>query len=391
MLKDITVSPAPHISKPMSTRSVMLDVIIGLSPAIIAALWFFRMHAVVVIGSCVVACVVTEFLCNLMLKRANPLESIGDLSAVVTGIILAFSVTPFLPFWAAIVGSVFAIAIAKMAFGGLGANIFNPAMAGRAFLMLSFPVMTMWALPGTIDSSMPTIGPSENYTDARTQATPLSLSKDAIKAKQKVKQSEVYIAGLETKIETAPAEKLAKLESELQEAKAGQQAALEKAKKRSAEVNDMVGTNFLGSLVTGEVGGCVGETSALALIIGGIYLLIRKTISIHIPLAVIISTLICGLIANLVDPDAYITPLAHVFGGGLLIGAFFIATDPVTAPLSTKGMWIFGAGVGIVTMLIRIIGGYPEGMMFSILVMNSVTPLIDRMCKLVPAGGKPNV
>ena len=141
----------------------------------------------------------------------------------------------------------------------------------------------------------------------------------------------------------------------------------------------------------GEVGGCLGETSAIALLIGGLYLLIRRTINFHIPLAVLLSAFVFGSIAYLIDPDAYMQPVFHLTSGGMLLCAFFIATDPVTAPLTRRGMWIFGAGVGTITMLIRIVGAYPEGVMFSVLLMNAVTPLIDRLCKRVPAGGKPGV
>ena len=335
MLKDITVSCAPHISGRFSTRSVMVDVIIALVPAMLAAGYYFRMHAVILVATCVLSSMATEWLCNIIRKKPN---SLGDFSAVITGIILAFSVPPNLPIWAAVIGSCFAIAIGKMVFGGLGANIFNPAMVGRAFIAVSFGMMmTTWTVPATINPEMPNIS-AENTVDARTQATPLALSKEAIKKG----------AGAEI-------------------------------------VNEQ-----LKDAAIGQVGGCLGETSAIALLIGGIYLLIRKTISIHIPLAVLLSAFVFGSIAWLINPEVYISPVVHLATGGLLIGAFFIATDPVTAPLSIKGMWIFGCGVGIVTMLIRIVGEYPEGMMFSILLMNAVTPLIDRFCKLIPAGGKPS-
>ena len=335
MLKDITVSCAPYISGRFSTRSVMGDVIIALVPAMLAAGYYFRMHAVILIATCVISSMATEWLCNVIRKKPN---SLGDFSAVITGIILALSVPPNLPIWAAVIGSCFAIAIGKMVFGGLGANIFNPAMAGRAFLAVSFGMMmTTWTVPATINPEMPNIS-AENTVDARTQATPLALSKEAIKKGQ-----------------------------------------------RAEIVNEQ-----LKDAITGQVGGCLGETSAIALLIGGIYLIVRKTISIHIPLAVLLSAFVFGSIAWLINPEVYISPVVHLATGGLLIGAFFIATDPVTAPLSIKGMWIFGCGVGIVTMLIRIVGEYPEGMMFSILLMNAVTPLIDRFCKLIPAGGKPS-
>jgi electron transport complex protein RnfD len=338
MLKDITVSCSPHISGRFSTRGVMIDVIIGLAPAMAAAGYFYRLNALILIGTCIISSAATELICNLILKKEKPFESLGDFSAVVTGIILAFSVAPTLPVWAAIIGSVFAIAIGKMVFGGLGANIFNPAMVGRAFLTASFGMlMTTWTVPATIDSAMPKIAP-DNKVHATTQATPLAWSKQAIKT------------GADAK-----------------------------------EANKLLKASFFG-----EVGGCLGETSALALLIGGIYLLIRRTINFHTPLAVLLSAFVFAGIAYLINPEVYISPPLHLCSGGLLIGAFFIATDPVTAPLSKKGMWIFGIGVGAVTMLIRIVGEYPEGVMFSVLLMNAVTPLIDRLCKLTPAGGKPN-
>jgi len=336
MLKNITVSPAPHISARYSTRSVMLDVIIGLAPAMLAAAYYFRIYAVMLIATCILSAAVTEWLCNLIRKKPN---SLGDFSAVVTGIILALSVPPTLPLWAAVIGSAFSIAIGKMVFGGLGANIFNPAMAGRAFLTASFGMlMTTWIVPATIDVQMPKIS-AENKIHAITQATPLAWSKQAIKQKT-----------------------------------------------GAVTVNNITDSAF-----SGEIGGCLGETSAMALLIGGLYLLIRKTISPHIPLAVAISAFIFAAIAYLINPNAYISPISHLYTGGMLLCVFFIATDPVTAPLSAKGMWIFGAGVGAIIMLIRIVGEYPEGVMYAILLMNAVTPLIDRFCKQIPAGGKPNV
>jgi len=203
-------------------------------------------------------------------------------------------------------------------------------------------LMTTWTVPATINPAMLKIALTEadpaKIVDARTQATPLAFSKQAIKAKE----------------------------------------------------NTYLVNKQLRAMFTGEIGGCLGETSALALLIGAAFLLLRRTINFHIPLAVLSSAFVFGSIAYLLNPDAYISPLAHLGCGGLLLCAFFIATDPVTAPLSTKGMWIFGIGVGAITMLIRIVGEYPEGVMFSILLMNAVTPLIDRLCKRIPAGGEPS-
>jgi len=336
MLRDIIVSCAPHIGKPVSTRRIMVDVIIALVPAVAAAGYYFRIRAPILICTCVISSVVTELLCNLI--RRKPI-SLGDFSAVVTGIILALSLPPGLPVWAAIIGSCFAIAVGKMVFGGLGANIFNPAMVGRAFLTASFGVlMTTWMVPATIKGvKMSKIAP-ENVVDARTQATPLAWSKLAIKQKYG-------------------------------------------ANRYSEE-------NFVAT-VTGEVGGCLGETCVITLLIGGLYLLVRGTIDVHIPLAVLLSAFVFAGISYLINSYAYVQPFFHLTSGGLLLGAFFIATDPVTAPLTVRGKWIYGAGIGALTMLIRIFGEYPEGVMYAVLLMNAVTPLIDRFCKPVPAGGKP--
>jgi len=335
MLSDLRVSCAPHISEPFSTRSVMIDVIIALVPVMAAAACFFRAYALVLISTCVISSVAAEWLCNLIRKKPS---SLGDFSAVVTGIILALSLPPAFPIWAAVIGSCFAIAIGKMVFGGLGSNIFNPAMVGRAFLTVCFGMlMTTWTVPATIDGKMPTIAP-ENTLDARTQATPLAWSKQAIKSGK----------------------------------------------------GAMIVDEQIKAMFTGEIGGCLGETSALALLLGGAYLLIRRTINVHIPLAILASAFVFATVGWLINSDACVLPLSHLLSGGILLGAFFIATDPVTAPLTAKGMWIFGIGVGTITMLIRVVGEYPEGVMYSVLLMNAVTPLIDRFCRLVPAGGKPN-
>ena len=335
MLSKITVSPAPHISEKLSTQRVMADVLIGLIPAIIAAGIYFRTRALLVIAVCVAACAISEWLCNRLRKQP---ASLGDLSAVVTGVILALSLPPAIPFSMAIIGSVFAIVIVKMLFGGLGSNIFNPAMAARAFLTASFGVaMTTWTIPATINPEMTTLTAAN--TSATTQATPLAWSK-----------------------------------------------MVQKGMAKPADVNPQAKWAFWG-----DTGGCLGETSSIAFLLGGLYLLIRRTITWHIPAAVLLSAGVIALATWLFKPDTTVNPLLHLFSGSLMICAFFIATDPVTAPLSTKGMWIFGIGVGALIMLIRIVGEYPEGVMYAVLIMNAVSPLIDRFCKLIPAGGVPHV
>ena len=195
--------------------------------------------------------------------------------------------------------------------------------------------------------------------ELRTQATPLAWAKQALKTRQKARDAE-------------------------------DQAEVELIKEQG-QVYAKTVNGQLRSTFVGNVAGCLGETSALALLVGGVYLLIRKTISIHIPAAVLLTTLLFSSIVYAMNPETSITPLSHLCNGGLLLCAFFIATDPVTAPLTKRGMWIFGAGVGALIMLIRVVGEYPEGVMFAVLLMNAVTPLIDRLCKRIPAGGKPDV
>jgi electron transport complex protein RnfD len=336
MSENLIVTPAPHIGKTISTRRLMADVVISLVPAIAAAGYYFRAPAIVLIATCVISAVATEWICNRLRKRP---ASIGDFSAVITGIILALSLPPKLPIWAAVIGSVFAIAIGKMVFGGLGANIFNPAMIGRAFLTACFGMlMTTWAVPATINAGMPKISP-ETSPDAITQATPLAWSKQAIKTK----------TGAEL-------------------------------------VNKQLEACF-----TGARGGCLGETSTIALLVGGIYLLVRQTINFIIPAGVLLSAAAFAALGYLINPQAYVSPLLQLTSGGIILCAFFIATDPVTMPLTTTGRWIFAIGVGGMIMLIRMVGEYPEGVMYAVLLMNAVTPLIDRFCRLIPIGGRGNV
>ncbi len=336
MSENLIVSPAPHIGKAISTRRLMTDVVISLVPAAAAAGYYFRAPALILIAACVISAAATEWICNRLRKKP---ASIADFSAVVTGIILALSLPPKLPIWVAIIGSVFAIAIGKMVFGGLGANIFNPAMIGRAFLTACFGMlMTTWAVPATINAAMPKIS-SETSPDAITQATPLAWSKQSIKTK----------TGAEL-------------------------------------VNKQLEACF-----TGARGGCLGETSTIALLVGGIYLLARQTINFIIPAGVLLSAAAFATLGYLINPQTYVSPLLQITSGGIMLCAFFIATDPVTAPLTTTGRWIFGIGVGAMIMLIRMVGEYPEGVMYAVLLMNAFTPLIDRFCRLIPIGGQPNV
>lgn len=350
----LIVSPGPHISKGLTTRTVMLDVVIGLLPALIAAGYFFRKYAAIVVGTCVATCVITEWVCCLIRRKPN---TVFDFSAVVTGIILAFSVPPMMPVPYLIIGCIFTITIGKVVFGGLGYNPFNPAMVGRAFLTACFGMaMTTWTVPATINPGMPKVGPSlqskvvniianeeAETLDATTQATPLAWVKDAIKTRN-----------------------------------------LEDASK-------IVKANFpdsqLRATLIGYTGGCLGETSAIMILLGGLYMLIRKTITWVVPVAVIASAFIFAEVVHFFNPEVFVNPLLHITSGGLLICAFFIATDPVTNPITRKGQFLFGCGVGLLIMLIRVFGAYPEGVMYAVLIMNALSPLIDRLCKKKPYGG----
>ena len=314
----LKISTAPHINSPQDTRSIMLDVIIALLPALAAALLIFGLSALIVVLTAVAGCVAFEYLtCRYVLKTA---PTTGNLSAVVTGLLLAFNLPSNMPVWMTLVGCFVAVVIAKMAFGGLGKNVFNPALVGRVFLFISFPVqMTSW----------PVVGQLTAYTDATTGATPLALMKQAI-----------Y----------------------------GDTAAL-------SQIPDAL------TLLIGQNGGCLGEVSALALLIGLVYMLWKKIITWHIPVSILATVFVFAGIMHLADPEKYVSPVLQLLSGGLMLGAVFMATDYVTSPMSKKGMLIYGVCIGLLTVVIRLFGAYPEGMSFAILIMNAFTPLINTYCK----------
>ena len=311
------LSTSPHAHSGASVRRIMLDVIIALLPALAAAIWFFGWDAVRLVAACVGGCVGGEWLARRAMGRDT---GIGDLSAVVTGILLAFNLPPALPTWMALVGAVFAIVIAKQVFGGIGYNPFNPALVGRVALLVSFPVfMTTWS-SWTI--------PSPAGIDAVTSATPLGL--------------------LKTTLATTGA--------------------------RPFHFDGATALQFF----LGQQNGCIGEVSALAILLGGGYLLLRRCITWHIPAAYLGTVAVFAAVYQIAEPSRAMPPLFHLLAGGVMLGAVFMATDMVTSPTTRKGMLIFGAGCGILTMVIRLWGGYPEGVSFSILLMNAVTPLINR-------------
>ena len=310
------VSSSPHLSSTShTTRRMMLDVLIALLPVVIVALYIFRMYALRQLAVCVGSCLIAE---ALFVRMRGKSFSLNDYSATITGVILALSLPGTAPWYVGVIASFVAIGIGKVLFGGLGMNIFNPAMVGRAFVMISFA--TALGASGYIDA--------KSAVDAITQATPLTV----------FKQTGV--------------------------------------------------TTPLWNLFTGMTNGSLGETSALACLIGGIYLCVRRTASWEIPAGVLSAVLVLGGIINIVDLNAPWTVLHHLTGGALLFGAFFIATDPVTSPLTPKGKFIFGAGVGALVMVLRVFSGYPEGVMFAVLLMNALTPLINRWTVPRPLGSQ---
>lgn len=303
--KNFVVSSSPHIFNSLSTPNIMWGVVIALIPVTAASIIFFKMNAVRLLISCVIGCVATEVIIQKLQKKKI---TIYDGSAVVTGLLLCMVLPPSLPVWTALFASVVAIGLCKQLFGGLGYNIFNPALLARAFLVAAFPAfLTRWNAPFTLD--------------AITGATPLGAMKFE------------YVQ--------AP----------------------------------------IMNLFFGNVAGSLGETSALAIIIGSAYLFIKKYADWRIPLSFILTASLLGAVLGIINPSNYPTVLFHVLSGGLLLGALFMATDPVTSPVTKKGRWIFGIGCGLLTIVIRTWSGLPEGVMYSILLMNGVTPLINKFTK----------
>lgn len=319
-MSTLTISGSPHIHTDQSVQKIMMGVIYALIPAFLVSVYFFGLDALILTVVSVASCLLFEYLIQKYLIRGD--ITITDGSAVITGILLAFNVPSNLPVWIIIIGAFVSIGIAKMAFGGLGKNIFNPALVGRVFLLLSFPVqMTSWPVPDPL--FIPQI------TDAVTGPTALGILKEGLDAGKSVQE---LLPQLPT------------------------------------YVNDLLGNQ----------GGSIGEVSAIALLIGAIYLFYKKVITWHIPVAYLGSAFIFAAILHLINPALYITPFFHLIAGGMILGVFYMATDMVSSPMSSRGMIIFGLGCGIITMLIRIWGSYPEGVSFAILIMNAVTPLINR-------------
>ena len=316
----LIVSLSPHDHANDSVQKNMYGVLIALIPAFLVSLLAFGIGSLVVTAVSVVSCVFFEWaISKYILKRER--LSITDGSAIITGVLLAFNLPSNLPIWIIILGALFAIGVGKMSFGGLGCNPFNPALAGRIFLLISFPVqMTSWPVAGQLTS----------YVDATTAATPLSLMKQAVN---------------------------------------GNPGAL-------ADLPDA-----LGMLLGNNIGGSLGEVSALALLLGGCYMLWKKVITWHIPVSILGTVFVFAGIMYLVDPTVYPSPEYHLLSGGLMLGAIFMATDYVTSPMSHRGQLLYGVCIGVITMIIRLFGSYPGGMSFAIFIMNGFVPLINTYVK----------
>ena len=319
----LIVSLSPHAHGTDSVEKNMYGVIIALLPALLASFWFFGLGSVVVCLASVLACIFFEWAITKYIMKREP--SLTDGSAIVTGLLLGMNLPSNFPIWMIIIGALVAIGIGKMTFGGLGCNPFNPALVGRCFLLVSFPAaMTSWPIEGQWTS----------YVDAETGATPLSLMKTAIKT-------------------------------------------------GDSSILDQLPSSFemlLGNTSNGLGAGTIGEICALALIIGLCYMLWKQIITWHIPVSIICTVFVFSGLLHLASP-VYANPVQVVLSGGLLLGAIFMATDYVTSPMTAKGQLIYGVSIGLLTVVIRNWGSYPEGMSFAILIMNAFTPLINTYIK----------
>lgn len=326
-MNNYTISGSPHVHGGESTKKIMYSVIIALMPAFLFSIYYFGFDAARVTLISVAACVLVEWLIQKFLIKGPC--TISDGSAIVTGILLAFNLPSNIPAWMIIVGAIVAIGIGKMSFGGLGNNPFNPALVGRVFMLISFPVaMTTWPTPKPIFSNA--------MTDAVTGPTLLGYVKEGLAKGTSADELIVY-----------------------------------------EKIQDFI---YSGSL---------GEIGSIAIIIGGLFLIFRKVIDWQTPVIIIATVGLIATICWLIDPAQFVNPLIHIFGGGLMLGAFFMATDMATSPMTMKGKIIFAIGIGALTIIIRIWGAYPEGMSFAILIMNAFVPLINKMCKPTRFGNNP--
>lgn len=325
----IIVSASPHVHSDRTSKKLMYDVVIALVPAFLVSLYVFGLQALITTTAAVVSCLLFEYLIQRYLMKTE--VTIGDGSALITGILLAFNLPAGLPIWMVLVGSLVAIGIAKLSFGGLGFNIFNPALVGRVFLLVSFPVqMTLW--PTAMENNT-------SLVDAVTGATTLGLIKEGVQFGQTISELSASIPSTS-------------------------------------------------SMLFGFTGGSLGEMSALALLAGGLYLIWRRVISWHIPVVLLATIGVMTGLFWIYDPEQFANPVIHLLSGGAVLGAFYMATDLVTSPVTKKGMVIFALGIGVITVMIRLFGSYPEGISFAILIMNAFVPLINRYFKPRRFGAK---
>lgn len=322
MDKQVIVSPSPHVHSGESTSRLMFNVVLALMPAFAVSLYYFGVGALIVTLLAVGSCVIFEYLIQKFLMKGNP--TITDGSAIVTGLLLAFNVPSNLPWYIVVIGSLVAIGVAKMSFGGLGSNPFNPALVGRVFMLISFPVqMTSWPLP---------VASRLQYLDAVTGPTPLAILKEGLKNGETISQ-----------------------------------------------MGDKIPSHM--QMFMGLMGGSLGEIAAFALLIGFAWLLFTKVITWHIPVSIFTTIAVFTGILWMINPETNADPIFHLLTGGVMIGAIFMATDYVTSPMNPVGMWIFGIGIGLLTVIIRVWGAYPEGVSFAILIMNAFVPLLNRYIK----------
>ena len=352
---------SPHVGATQTTRKIMFDVVIALLPALAAATWFFGPRALLIVFLSAATAVVAEFLCLKFMKR--PVSFALDGSAIVTGMLLAYNLPSGVPIWLPVIGTAFAIVVGKQAFGGLGHNIVNPALLGRAFLMASFPILMTagWAAPEAWNSSEDIswgtsgIAMEEMSTipmaDAISGATPLNVLKQTF----------------DLDISAAYARN------------AGNTAEAESLEERADGIRDALSCNSTYmNLLIGRSGGCLGETSVILLLVGAIYLVMRGVLELRPPVSYLGTVAVLAWVfggSGWFNGD----PLFHVLAGGVILGGIFMVSDMVTTPVTPKGRIIFGIGAGLLTMVIRRWGGYPEGCSYSILLMNLVTPLIDKL------------
>ena len=328
-LKTTTVSTSPYLHDTATTPKIMYEVLLTLVPVVIAAYYFFGLSVILLIAASVAGGMFTEYVFS---PSNQKLKAVKDGSALITGVLLALTLPPGFPLWMAFIGGVVAIGMGKMIWGGLGQNVFNPALVGRAFLQAAFPTaITTWSMPdggwfslrGT-NAALPFF--QAESADAASGATPLA----------EMKFDQVF-----------------------------------------ASTQDLLMGNTLGSL---------GETSGIILLLAGLYLIIRKIINWRIPVSILGTVIILSALFWWIDPALYPSPGFMLFSGGLMLGTIYMATDLVTSPITPKGLWWYGIGIGVLVVVIRLWGGLPEGVMYAILLMNAATPLLNRATKIKPYG-----